>query len=329
MATLMKKCRYCAQIIPAEALVCHICRREVDTPESNKARIEYDKKQQSKKWAIVCVSIAGLIALAWLSSGKTPTDSNKVQSNAATLSNKTPIDSTTITSGSSSNSAALQIQAPLSGFPSNSGFPSDSGSPSNSASPSDSVSLEVDGVVCAIALNWDRSAWDRKSIPSQKYVAEAERRSLTVDACRHVIGEDLIGEDISTTTSNPPRIPPWTPTFDVLTQRPDQVRGRLVMLTGKVIQTIEESGQSHLRINITKEKWGWKDTVLIAYEPSAFKTYTSQTKILEGDIIDVDGVSTGNISYKAVLGQTVTIPGIVACRITLHTGARWVTPDGC
>lgn len=52
-------------------------------------------------------------------------------------------------------------------------------------------SNETDVVVCSIALDWDRSAWDRKSVPSQKYVAEAARRGLTVRACRQAVGEEL------------------------------------------------------------------------------------------------------------------------------------------
>ena len=45
----MKKCPYCAQMIPIEALVCHLCRREVDTPESAKVLIENESRRQEHR----------------------------------------------------------------------------------------------------------------------------------------------------------------------------------------------------------------------------------------------------------------------------------------
>ena len=45
----MKKCPYCAQMIPAEALVCHLCRREVDTPENVKVLLGNENKRSQQK----------------------------------------------------------------------------------------------------------------------------------------------------------------------------------------------------------------------------------------------------------------------------------------
>jgi hypothetical protein len=42
----VKKCPYCAQMIPLEALVCHLCGREVDTPESVKVLLENEKERE-------------------------------------------------------------------------------------------------------------------------------------------------------------------------------------------------------------------------------------------------------------------------------------------
>lgn len=42
---LVKKCPYCAQMIPLEALVCHLCRRDVDTPESVKVLLDNENKR--------------------------------------------------------------------------------------------------------------------------------------------------------------------------------------------------------------------------------------------------------------------------------------------
>ena len=111
--------------------------------------------------------------------------------------------------------------------------------------------------------------------------------------------------------------------FEGLVRRPDQYRGQRVQLTGKVIQSLQEGENYMLRINVTQEKFGWKDTVLVAY-----KNDSRSDRIVEGDIVDFSGTSNGITSYKAVLGQTIQLPLITACRISPHSGAKFVSPGG-
>jgi phosphohistidine swiveling domain-containing protein len=111
--------------------------------------------------------------------------------------------------------------------------------------------------------------------------------------------------------------------YDDLVRRPDQFRGQSVQLTGKVIQSLQDGEKYVLRVNVTQEKFGWKDTVLVAY-----KNDSRSDRIVEGDIIDISGTSNGITSYKAVLGQTIQLPSIAACRITPHGGGKFVSPGG-
>ena len=52
----------------------------------------------------------------------------------------------------------------------------------------------------------------------------------------------------------------------------------------------------------------WKDTIFVEYRRSS----DTEPRILEGDIIRLYGDFKGLKSYKAVLGQTITVPRVVA-----------------
>ncbi len=43
-----KKCPYCVQMIPLDALICPICRRDVDTPESIKVILNDENERIGK-----------------------------------------------------------------------------------------------------------------------------------------------------------------------------------------------------------------------------------------------------------------------------------------
>jgi hypothetical protein len=85
MATgFTKKCPYCAQMIPLEALVCHLCRRDVDTPEGVIALKDQALKDQKNQYTRKVIGILAIILfILWAASNKTPTDSNMVDPTAA------------------------------------------------------------------------------------------------------------------------------------------------------------------------------------------------------------------------------------------------------
>jgi tetratricopeptide (TPR) repeat protein len=113
-------------------------------------------------------------------------------------------------------------------------------------------------------------------------------------------------------------------TYDDLVRYPDRFAGYRVQLTGKVIQSLQDDAAYALRVNITSGPQDrWTDTVWID-----FRTASPQ-RILEGDVIRIIGTFQGMKSYKAVLGQTIQLPYIVACDVVPFKPGLVSAPRGC
>jgi hypothetical protein len=97
----------------------------------------------------------------------------------------------------------------------------------------------------------------------------------------------------------------------MLSHFPERFAGKAIRLSGKVIQSIQDGNDYTLRVNVTRDGNFWKDTMLVNYRAPA-----PSPRIVEGDFIDMGGVSTGIQSYKTILGATVQIPHLIACEIT-------------
>lgn len=105
-----------------------------------------------------------------------------------------------------------------------------------------------------------------------------------------------------------------TYTYDQISRNPETYKGQKVHFTGEVIQVLEYSTSVELRVNITKDKYGYyDDTVYIIYN-----NLDMNNRILEGDIIDIYGELDGLESYVSTLGATITIPRVIAKYITVQ-----------
>ena len=93
-------------------------------------------------------------------------------------------------------------------------------------------------------------------------------------------------------------------TYDQLARTPDSYIGKKVKFTGKVLQVIEGTSETQIRLAVNEDY----DTVLLC---SLDKSLTSSTRILEDDKILIMGTSLGLISYQSTLGGTITIPGVI------------------
>ena len=67
--------------------------------------------------------------------------------------------------------------------------------------------------------------------------------------------------------------------------------------TGKVIQVQEDGNNVGLRVNVTKNSYGYEDTMFVQYDKSLVSD-----RVLEDDIITAWGNSMGLLTYKTVLG---------------------------
>lgn len=92
-------------------------------------------------------------------------------------------------------------------------------------------------------------------------------------------------------------------TYDGLARRTEDYEGETVTFSGTVLQVIEESGQrATLRIGMdVGGKPQYDAVVLVRYKGP---------RLLEDDRVRVWGNVEGRVSYKTVLGATVTVPEI-------------------
>jgi len=111
--------------------------------------------------------------------------------------------------------------------------------------------------------------------------------------------------------------PPFDPSayeelnYNAVARDPDAYKFNLVMLTGKVIQVMEseDDTETHYRI---ATKGSYDDVVLVGYERPQ-----GASRILEDDTVTVYGICAGVVSYKSVLGGTITVPAVFAENIEI------------
>ena len=96
----------------------------------------------------------------------------------------------------------------------------------------------------------------------------------------------------------------------------ESYKGNNVHFKGKVIQVVnQDSSGAELRVNVTKKYSVYTDTIYVHYINS---NELDKVKFLEDDIIDLYGVAVGDYTYTAVLGQSITIPMVLAMFIDLN-----------
>ncbi|WP_260339199.1 transcriptional regulator [Lacticaseibacillus paracasei] len=98
-------------------------------------------------------------------------------------------------------------------------------------------------------------------------------------------------------------------TFDQLARTPDQYKDKKVAFTGQVIQVMESDSETDLRVAINGTL---NDIALVAFDPSIL----NGSHVLEGDKVTFYGTSKGTTSYKATSGQKITVPEIIADKVT-------------
>lgn len=98
-------------------------------------------------------------------------------------------------------------------------------------------------------------------------------------------------------------------TFDQIARNPDQYTGKLLHMTGKVIQEMEDDGTVDLRVAINGD---YDDVVLVELDD----TILNGSRILEDDLVTFYGMSLGTQDYESTMGATITVPYVVADKVT-------------
>jgi hypothetical protein len=110
---------------------------------------------------------------------------------------------------------------------------------------------------------------------------------------------------------------PW----DQLARDPRNHKGTIVVLGGKVVQSLEHGSNYVLRVDVAPDELKFpSDIVYVEYR----KHSPSETRILEGDQVKFWGEYVGIYSYTATLGQTIQVPHVIA-RIVEDQG-RYMRP---
>ena len=105
-----------------------------------------------------------------------------------------------------------------------------------------------------------------------------------------------------------------TYSYETLARNPDDYVGEKVHFRGEVIQVMESGDDVTLRVNVNYTGYYWTDTIYVEYTRQS----SSESRILEDDIIDLYGISAGTITYETVMGNDVTIPGVLALYIDIN-----------
>ncbi len=101
--------------------------------------------------------------------------------------------------------------------------------------------------------------------------------------------------------------------YQEIARNPDKYKGKKAKFTGKIMQVMEDGNTCAYRINITRGTYSWDDTIYALYT----RQDSSESRILEDDIVTLYGTLAGNYTYETVMGAEMTIPAILAEYIDL------------
>lgn len=92
-------------------------------------------------------------------------------------------------------------------------------------------------------------------------------------------------------------------------RNPDSFTGKQLVFSGKVLQVIEGSTETNLRVATSGN---YDDVIFVGYDPSIMSS-----RVLEDDRITVYGTCTGLYTYKSTGAGSISIPGMYATHITI------------
>lgn len=127
-----------------------------------------------------------------------------------------------------------------------------------------------------------------------------------------VIGLGIVIAALGGSNSVAPSSEPFDPNnyqqvdYDSLAKAPEQYENENLVVTGRVIQVVEGSSETDIRLATSVNGYG--DVVFVRFDPSIL----DGNHLVEDQTVAVYGRCTGQETYTAALGQSVSIPGMVA-----------------
>ncbi|MEE8704864.1 MAG: FIVAR domain-containing protein [Olsenella sp.] len=101
------------------------------------------------------------------------------------------------------------------------------------------------------------------------------------------------------------------PAYTDVARTPDDWKGKKVTFTGRVLQVVEGSKETDLRV---ATDGSYDDIIMVGFDPSIL----GGTHVLEDDNVTVYGTCVGLYTYKSALGASISIPGIYADQVEIN-----------
>ena len=150
----------------------------------------------------------------------------------------------------------------------------------------------VVGIIILVFLFVLGNSTNNQSNPSP--IASTVSTSTPVSVC----------SDLNSIKSNVQKI-----SYAKLDKNPDSFNGTDVKFTGQIVQIQESDGQGVIRLDVTKNDYGWSGTDII------YVTYTGTNNFVQNDVVTVYGVLQGSQTYTSQANYQITLPSINACSI--------------
>lgn len=130
---------------------------------------------------------------------------------------------------------------------------------------------------------------------------EAEKERLAQQKAQEEEAERLAAEQAAAQAAEKEKIGYDTGiTYDQLSRTPDDYIGEKVKFYGHVIQVMEGTDETQLRL---ATNGNYDDVLLVAYSSDIVSS-----RVLEDDYITVYGISMGLYTYTSTMGGEITIP---------------------
>ncbi len=102
-----------------------------------------------------------------------------------------------------------------------------------------------------------------------------------------------------------------SPAYIDVARNPDSFKGQKVAFTGKVLQVLEGTTETDLRI---ATDGGYDDVVFVGFDPSIL----GGIHVLEDDSVTVYGTCIGQYTYTSALGSSISLPGLYADQVVIN-----------
>ena len=132
----------------------------------------------------------------------------------------------------------------------------------------------------------------------EKAKKEAETKASMEAAAAQEAKEEAEKKDPATYPTQP---------YDEMARNGDSHAGEKIQITGKVIQ-VQDSDDGGATLRVATSANGYDDVYLVQIMSSEWKGH----RLLEDDQITIYGTAYGLYSYETVMGNTQTVPAIIA-----------------